>query len=706
MKRNYGVNSRLLLIITITGVLFILFILSLYLSERRSYRIISELSKQQLEQEANALIKISNRTQDEVSWDYTYWDEFVSALKTRDFYWYEENISTIITSFHMDYVVVYDPDLKITHEASSNDVTIRQFIPDSVFSEFVKNPSISFYLTTSQGLFEISGASVHPSNDPTHKATKPSGYLFVGKLWNKRFIEELSNLSGTTISLQEPGNNTAKPDKFMLSSSVSLNGWNGKPVGNVLFTRETKGLKLYKQSSSRMILLLLASIIVLWLLIRFSLIRWVVKPLNLIKSIIATENLNHINELRKAPGEFRQIAELFGRHLRQKEELIAAKQKAEESERLKSSFLTNISHEIRTPMNGIMGFAGLLKEPDLTGEQQQKYIKIIEESGTRMINIINDLVNISKIESGLLDLNITQFNLNELLDYIYAYFKPEVERKGILLLIDKKLPTNEVTIKSDREKVYTIVTNLVKNASKFTNNGFIKFGFDKIDNELTFFVHDTGIGISSEKQKVIFNRFIQADTSLSKDYEGAGLGLTITKAYVEALGGKIWVKSEPDFGSSFYFTIPCESIPKCDPRTNNTKNKESGLKPSSMLKVLIAEDDSSSDILLTQFLKEIDADILHARNGIEAIEVFKKNPDIDIILMDIKMPKMDGFEATKEIRSFDEDIIIIAQTAYALSNDREEAINAGCNDHISKPIIKKELLSIISKYAKLPPLAN
>ncbi len=701
MKRDYGVNSRLLLIITLTGVLFILFILSLYLSERRSYRIVFESSRQQLEQEANALVNISNRTQGDLAWDYTYWDEFVSALKSRDTYWYEENISTIISSFHMDYAVVYDSDYKIAHEASSNSITIKHFIPDSVFSEFKKNPKINFYIATSNGVLEICGASVHPSNDPTHKATEPSGYLLVGKLWDKVFIKELSDLSGTNISLLESDAVPVKTDKFNVSSTVILNGWNGKPVGSIVFTREHEGLKLYKQSSTRMILLLLASIIVTWLLIRLALIRWVVRPLDLIKSIIATEELKHIKELQKAPGEFKQIAELLGRHLRQKEELIAAKDKAEESERLKSSFLTNISHEIRTPMNGIMGFAGLLKEPDLTGEQQQKYIKIIEESGNRMINIINDLVNISKIESGLLDLNITQFNLNELLDYIYAYFKPEVERKGVQLLLDKKLPTNEVTIKSDREKVYSIVTNLVKNASKFTNNGFIKFGFDKIDNELTFFVHDTGIGISSDKQKVIFNRFIQADTSLSKDYEGAGLGLTITKAYVEALGGKIWVKSEPDFGSSFYFTIPCESMPKCAPQANTTKTKESGLKPSNMLKVLIAEDDSSSDILLTQFLKEIDADILHAKNGIEAIEIFKSNPDIDIILMDIKMPKMDGFEATREIRSFNEDVIIIAQTAYALSNDREEAIQAGCNDHISKPIIKKELFSILSKYAKL-----
>jgi len=702
MKRNYSVNSRLLFIITITGVLFILFILALYFSERRSYNIIFESSGLQLDQEANALIKISNRTQSDVAWDYTYWDDFVGALKSRDPYWYEENISTIITSFHMDYVSVYGPDFKIIHEASSDDVTIRHFIPDSVFSEFVKSPEISFYLATAEGIFQITGASVHPSNDPTHKATDPSGYLFVGKLWNKRFIKELSDLSGTNILLMEPRNVSEKPGIFDVSSSVNLNRWDGRPVGKVVFKREHEGLKLYKKSSSYMIFLLLASIIITWLLIRFALIRWVVRPLNLIKSIIATEDLGYIKELQKAPGEFKQIAELFGRHLRQKEELITAKDKAEESEKLKSSFLTNISHEIRTPMNGIMGFAGLLKEPDLTGEQQQKYIKVIEDSGTRMINIINDLVNISKIESGALELNITQFNLNELLDYIFAYFKPEVERKGILLLLDKKLPTNDVTIKSDREKVYSIVTNLVKNAVKFTNNGFIKFGFDKIDNEFTFFVHDTGIGISSEKQKIIFNRFIQADTSLSKDYEGAGLGLTITKAYVEALGGKIWVKSEPGFGSSFYFTIPCESIPKCEVMSNGPRIKESGIKHTNMLKILVAEDDSSSNILLGQYLKEIDAEILHARNGIEAIDIFKKNPDIDIILMDIKMPKMDGFEATKEIRSFNEDVIIIAQTAYALSNDRELAIKAGCNDHITKPIIKKELLSIISKYTKLP----
>lgn len=701
MKKNYGVNVRLLVIITITGIIFLASILDLYLSERRSYKIVFQTSEQHLDQEINSLITISTRTLSQITWDYTHRDEFVTAIKARETKWYRENITTILTSFRLDYVCVYDEHFNIIHEASTESVTVRNIIPVAVLSEIKKSAQTSFYLKTHDGIFEISGASVHPTSDPTHKNTKASGYLLVGKNWDSEFISELSDLSGTDIKILSPSDLPEQPDKYKINTLVDLNGWDGKSVGSVLFSREHEGLELYKKSSDHMILFFLASIIITWLLLHFTLTRWVIKPLKLVTSIIGTEDQEHINELQKAPGEFKQIGLLFGRHLKQKEELIIAKEKAEESDKLKSAFLTNISHEIRTPMNGIMGFAGLLNEPDLTGEQQQKYVKIIQESGTRMLSIINDLVNISKIESGMLELNISQFNLNELLDYIYVYFKPNVEKKGIQLLLDKKLPTNEVTVRSDREKVYAIVTNLVKNAAKFTNSGFIKFGFDRIDKELTFFVHDTGIGISRDKQKVIFNRFIQADTSLSKEYEGAGLGLTITKAYVEALGGKIWVKSEPEVGSSFYFTIPCECLPKCEPESYDSAIVNAELKHISMLKILIAEDDRSSDILLTQFLKEINADPLHAKNGIEAVEICKNNPDIGIILMDIKMPKMDGFEATKKIRSFNKEVIIIAQTAYALSNDRELALDAGCNDHISKPIIKKELFSILEKYTKL-----
>lgn len=245
------------------------------------------------------------------------------------------------------------------------------------------------------------------------------------------------------------------------------------------------------------------------------------------------------------------------------QELIKAKEHAEESDRLKSAFLANMSHEIRTPMNGILGFTDLLKEPKLTGKEKEEYISIIEKSGTRMLNIINDIICISKIESGEIKISISEMNIKEKLEYIYTLFEAEVGQKGLQIFLKNNLPEDRAVIKTDREKICAIITNLVKNAIKFTHTGFIEFGFNLVETQhaasLQFFVKDTGIGIHPEQLEMIFERFRQGSDMLNRNYEGAGLGLYISKVYVEMLGGKIWVESELGKGSTFYFTIPCDA---------------------------------------------------------------------------------------------------------------------------------------------------
>jgi PAS domain S-box-containing protein len=379
-------------------------------------------------------------------------------------------------------------------------------------------------------------------------------------------------------------------------------------------------------------------------------------------------------------------------------ELIKAKEQAEESDRLKSAFLANMSHEIRTPMNGILGFAGLLNESNLTGTEQQKYIQIIEKSGARMLNIINDIVSISKIESGLMEINMIESNINEQIEYIYAFFKPEIENKGIQFSYKNSLPFEKAIIKTDREKLFAILTNLVKNAIKYSEKGSIELGCDKKGENLEFYVKDSGIGIDSTRLKAIFERFIQADIADKHAYQGAGLGLSISKAYVEMLGGKLWVESEIGIGSTFYFTIPYTTeLKETVANTNDNVNGKMEVQVMN-LKILIVDDDETSDLLISIMLTEISREILHAKSGLEAIELSRNNPDIDLILMDIKMPVMGGYEATRQIRQFNKDVIVIAQTAYGLTGDREKAIEAGCNEHLSKPIIKNELLSLMQQY--------
>jgi signal transduction histidine kinase/ActR/RegA family two-component response regulator len=409
-----------------------------------------------------------------------------------------------------------------------------------------------------------------------------------------------------------------------------------------------------------------------------------------------------IKEKEKRENELIILNTVLDRQNREKEkqtaELIKAKEQAEESDRLKSAFLANMSHEIRTPMNGILGFAELLKEPNLSGEEQQDFIKIIGISGARMLNTINNIVDISRIESGLINVNIKDSNINEQIEFIYNFFKPEVHSKRIQFSFKNSLQSRESIIKTDIEKIYSILTNLVKNAIKFTNEGSIEFGYQKKGNYLEFFVKDTGIGISGKQKKIIFERFRQGSESYSRNYEGSGLGLSISKSYVEMLGGKIWVESEEGKGSTFYFTTPYNAVLEEKNVIKNAVPEEDNEIQIKKIKILVAEDDEISDSLISRTLQKISKEVLHVRTGVEAVVACCNNTDIDLILMDIRMPDMDGYEATRQIRQFNTNVVIIAQTAYAFSGDKELALEAGCNDYISKPINKALLYELIKKH--------
>jgi PAS domain S-box-containing protein len=391
-------------------------------------------------------------------------------------------------------------------------------------------------------------------------------------------------------------------------------------------------------------------------------------------------------------------------------ELMAAKEHAEESDRLKSAFLANMSHEIRTPMNGILGFAELLKEQSLTGAEQQKYIEIMEKSGKRMLSIINDIVDISKIESGLMEVDLGESDINKQIEFIYTFFKPEVEAKGMQLFCKTPLPAKDAVIITDREKLYAILTNLVKNAIKYTKKGSVEFGYklhrDKacLVSTLEFYVKDSGIGIHRVRHDAIFERFIQADIADKDVYQGAGLGLSISKAYVEMLGGKIRVESEPEDlpagkagGSIFSFNLPYNRVQQEKIVAPVPEKAEADIQ-FRKLKVLVVDDDETSELLISVSLKGISHTMIRVTTGVESIEACRNNPDVDLVLMDIQMPAMNGYEATRQIRQFNKEVIIIAQTAYGLTGDREKALESGCNDYIAKPYWRSSLVNLMKKY--------
>ena len=379
--------------------------------------------------------------------------------------------------------------------------------------------------------------------------------------------------------------------------------------------------------------------------------------------------------------------------------LIAAKEKAEENDRLKSAFLANISHEIRTPMNGILGFSELLKEPQLSGEEQAEYIDLMQRSGLRMLNLINDLIDISRIEAGETMVQIAETPINEVLQDIYSFFKPAAEAKGLRLTCTAGLPDRESIIVSDQAKLHQILTNLVQNALKFTRTGGIDLAYTRNGTMLTFSVSDTGIGIPVDMQNRIFDRFLQVDNTLTRGYEGSGLGLSITKAYVGMLGGTIWVesKSEAEAGCTFIFTIPYNPL-----RVQNIKPPvlspiQEPINPLSGTTILIAEDDEVSSFLLKKTLKGENMTILHAGNGLEAVGIVNRHPEIDLVLMDIKMPVMNGYEATRQIKKIRPGLPVIAQTAFTSKEDKVKAKEAGCDAFITKPIKKNDLLGLVKE---------
>ena len=379
-------------------------------------------------------------------------------------------------------------------------------------------------------------------------------------------------------------------------------------------------------------------------------------------------------------------------------ELVEAKEKAEESDRLKTAFLANISHEIRTPMNGIMGFTEILRDHDLPVSQQQEFVEIIQNSGIRMLETIDNLIDISKIETGQEIIQISEINIHEQLEEIVKFFDPEVSEKGLRLNLNNLLPAKISTVKTDSQKLHSILSNLIKNAIKFTEEGEIVIGCKLEKACLVFFVKDNGCGIPENKQEVVFERFVQADVSNSRSFEGSGLGLSIAKSYTEMLGGEIWVESQEANGSTFYFSIPLYDGETADqsPETSLTTDyPESRITRN--LKILIAEDDMTGFIYLSTLLDKIECTIMHATTGDEAVRLCRENPDTDLILMDIKMPVMNGHEATRAIRGFNKDVVIIAQTAYALKGDKQKALDSGCNDYIPKPVTGKTLFNKIKR---------
>ncbi len=372
--------------------------------------------------------------------------------------------------------------------------------------------------------------------------------------------------------------------------------------------------------------------------------------------------------------------------------------RAEASDRLKTAFLNNISHEVRTPLNGILGFAEILDDPGLSPEGMSFYKEVLHISSDRLLNTINSYMDISLIVSGNMSFSNSLFDLRELLGQRYNHFHDLAAAKGVSIKMDHSGDIGKIMLKSDPELIRKVLDHLLENAVKFTEYGSIIVGHRVLPDEIEVYVQDSGIGISEKLQEQIFDSFLQADFSNTRKHEGSGLGLAIAKGLIELLGGKIWVKSIENSGSTFGFSIPNISNLPVNPEKEVIEERQTH---ENNPVVLIAEDDQINILLLETMLRHSKAIVWHVENGKLAVDCCRNHPEVSLVLMDLKMPELDGFEATRQIKAFRKNLSVIAVTAFAMPGDRERAIAAGCDDYLSKPFSSAVLISKLSEYIRL-----
>lgn len=379
-------------------------------------------------------------------------------------------------------------------------------------------------------------------------------------------------------------------------------------------------------------------------------------------------------------------------------QLEEAKERAEQSDKLKSAFLANMSHEIRTPMNGILGFSQLLLEAE-SDEELKEYVEIINKNGNHLLTLIGDIIDLSKIEAGMLTINESEFSINELIDEVCKLFRNnnKIQDGRVELKVRYSLNGADDVILSDRTRLKQVFINLLSNAIKFTNRGLVEIGYSIHEKELLFYVKDTGVGMDEDQQEVVFDRFMQATVDHQPKYEGTGLGLAISKAFVKLFGGDIWLESTPGEGSIFTFTLPLHRGTESIFRNYIVNASHMDLNWSDKV-ILVAEDVTTNFLLIKTALKKTGANLIWAKNGQEAVDQIRIGTHVDLILMDVRMPVLDGYEATRQIKELQPGLPIIAQTSYAMDGDRDKSRNAGCDDYIPKPFNLEDFINIIATY--------
>lgn len=689
---NLNTYFKLLLLIISTSILFFVFYISLYAYTNQQENNVRETTLNQYNSDIKSLLKLNSVKYTTTIADVTYWDDLVNYTKTKDKKWFDKYIVSEFPSYDVSYIGVYGIDNQYINSVSTPNFLYKNFIRKEVFAKLNKSKFISYYKATPQGVVQVFGATIHPSNDPEKIKYKPSGYFFMVRPLDVDYFKNVDKISNSKVVLLDKNTKVENQEDYIITTS-NLYDFNNNFVAKLSFQRSFD--LNFKSTKKILIFIIIASIINILIYLFYSR-KWIYRPLKLITNVLESSDSSAITKLKNAPGEFGYFGNLFEENNNQKNQLLISKLKAEESDKLKTSFLANMSHEIRTPMNAIVGFSDLLDNKNLSEKDKLEYISIIKNSGKNLVSIIEDLIEMSRIDANQIIPNYKGINIDKCIIDVFTTIKVTIPiEKKIDFKIQNPNEKLEKNIVTDEVKLRQILVNLITNAIKFTDVGKVSFGYKIIEKEglLKFEVVDTGVGIDEKNVKIIFDRFRRIEDDFSVELSGLGLGLAISKAYVEMLGGSINVHSKLGVGSVFSFSIPL----KYELSTNDSAEKIK--KPSSKIDgnqtILVAEDDNINFMLISRILQIKNFTIIRAVNGQEAVDIVKENPNIDLIFMDIKMPIMDGYSAFKIIHGLKPSLPIIAQTAHSSLEDKEKVMQMGFTNYITKPLDKERIFEIL-----------
>jgi signal transduction histidine kinase/CheY-like chemotaxis protein len=697
MKLTLKLTTYFKMLLLIIGIcsLFLLLFLSLYLYTVQQEKDVFKANSDQYKKEVNKLFDFNSKTQIVTINDLTYWDSLVNFTKTKDTVWYNSHIANEFPTYEVDYIGIYGLDKKMIVHTSTANFKSDDFIPYQAMMHLHKNKYSRFFMRIPEGVIEVFGGTIHASNDPKKTKSKPSGYMFMARVLNQNYFKNLEDMCSSKIQLLDKKVILDTIGNKSVVSIIKLRNADNMVASKLLFERPSH--LNFEKTKELLLIIVIATLISLISAIHYSR-KWVYKPLKLVTNILESDREMSIYQLKREPGEFGYIGNLFEDHRKNRFQLEKSKEKAEESDKLKSTFLANLSHEIRTPMNAIIGFSDLLMDDKLSDEYKTKYLKIINSSGKSLVSIIEDLIEMSKIDAKQIVPKFKGLNIEKCLNELYNTLKvtiPDDKNIKFYQLTNNLNLSNDVL--TDEVKLKQIIVNLLTNAIKFTENGHVAFGYTVSPDEkfLEFRVEDTGIGIGAKDLKVIFDRFRRVEDDYSISLSGLGLGLSISKAYVEMLGGEITVESVLGGGSVFKFTIPLrykkKAYQKDEGETLKVYNDIEGMT------ILVAEDDNINFLLLKTILQKKKHLVLRAKNGQEVVDICASNSNIDLVFMDIKMPVLNGYEAFEIIKRENPALVVIAQTAHSSAEVKQNILKAGFSDYITKPLDKEKIFELINK---------